>query len=95
MANTGFKAQFSHGYRDSKGAVALQPSWVSVFNGIFSWEPILCWSSVADDEDRAGQVVGQFSVPWAAEWLGRRGAVFVVMAVLLLVYNPIIAQIKR
>ena len=36
VANAGFKRQFSHGYRDVKGAIAIDPKWISAFNGIFS-----------------------------------------------------------
>jgi MFS family permease len=33
----------------------------------------------------AGQVIGQFSIQWAAEWIGRKGAMWTFTAILTIV----------
>ncbi|WWC60692.1 uncharacterized protein I303_103268 [Kwoniella dejecticola CBS 10117] len=50
----------------AKGASALDPPWVSSFGGIFS----------------AGQVIGQFTIPFVSDFIGRKGAMYVFMVIL-------------
>ncbi|WWC71187.1 uncharacterized protein I206_105140 [Kwoniella pini CBS 10737] len=50
----------------AKGAKALEAPWVSSFGGIFS----------------AGQVIGQFTIPFISDMVGRKGAMYVFMVIL-------------
>ncbi|WVW83082.1 hypothetical protein I302_105100 [Kwoniella bestiolae CBS 10118] len=50
----------------SKGRGKLDATWVSTFGGLYS----------------AGQVIGQFFIPFASDFLGRKGSMYVFMGVL-------------
>ncbi|RSH94199.1 hypothetical protein EHS25_004002 [Saitozyma podzolica] len=50
------------------GTLKLNPPYVSAFGGLFS----------------AGQVIGQFCIQWITDWVGRKGAMWTFMAILIL-----------
>ncbi|WWD10134.1 hypothetical protein V865_008268 [Kwoniella europaea PYCC6329] len=74
-ATDGYQHQMSASIIANKGFVrefakgrpnGLDAAWVSSFGGIYS----------------AGQVVGQFCIPWVSDWVGRKGSMYVFMAIL-------------